>query len=427
MTESDNSLLFSTQDLPQDRRFRRFVALLSFVLCLFASSVLVSSGVVAKEIGPNEDLCRVINDPLTENELVLAPGEYQGPCTIRRGGDAERPLIIRAKEETNRPHINYQGESANVLEIRADHVIMKGLAFGPSKVDAIRIRSNKNVQVIDCEFFQIGGIAVVANQSSLDGLIVSGNVVRDSRATAMYFGCHDGNSCRLGSIIIEKNVIDGVSAAFNEIGYGIQVKLNSSAIIRENAVRNTKGPGIMIYGSDQISLKESLIERNFVSGSRTSSAIVIGGGPAIVRNNIALYSVQSGIGLENYGRRGLLRQIIVGFNSVYGNKTGGITAPQTSVSDTFLIGNVGWNDSEAAVFPSDQSGIWQSDNLNCDQRCFANPGDLDFLPVPGSPLDRHRVRFSAAWLPKVDFFGKPRNSPPRAGAVESIGRPWLLP
>lgn len=205
--------------------------------------------------------------------------------------------------------------------------------------------------MIDCEFVEIGGIAVVANQSSLQGLVVSRNRVRDSRSRRCTLGVTMAMPAECLASSFEKNRIDGVTAAVNEIGYGIQVKLNSSAIIRDNAIKDTKGPGIMVYGAHDTST-ESLIERNFVSGSRTSSGIVIGGGPAIVRNNITLFSVVSGIGLEDYGQRGLLRHIKLGFNSVYGNKMGGITAPQEKVADTLLVGNVGWNDSTPSVFPA---------------------------------------------------------------------------
>lgn len=388
-------------------------------------TMLGASKVRAKEIGPDEDLCRAINDPASGDEVVLRPGEYRGPCMIRRDGAADRPLVIRAQDPGHRPHIGYDGESANVLEIRADHVVVTGLSFGPTRknVDGVRIRAGKDVAVIDCEFVKMGGIAVAANQSSLQGLLVSQNIVSLSNATAMYFGCHDGTSCRLSNLVIEKNQIDGVAAADNEVGYGIEVKLNSTAVIRENIVRDTKGPGIMIYGARDAA-DESVIERNFVSGSRTSSGIVLGGGPAIVRNNIASFNSVGGIGLEDYGQRGLLRGIKIGFNSVYGNASGGVTAPAPGkLADTMLVANVGWNHAPAPVFPPSQAGLVESDNLNCDRACFAEPEDDDFSPARNTALDLRRVAFKGAWRPEDDFFGHRRNSSPKIGAVETAGRP----
>src|SRR5713101_1965953 len=79
-------------------------------------------------------------------------------------------------------------------------------------------------------------IAVVANHWNVHGLVARNNVIRDSLATAMYFGCHDGITCSITGLLVEGNLIQGVTAPDPEIGYGIQVKLNSSAIIRSNVV-----------------------------------------------------------------------------------------------------------------------------------------------------------------------------------------------
>jgi len=397
------------------------------VFAVLAAGILAITAVrvaESREVGPDDPFCRAINDPASGDEIVLRPGEYRGPCMIRRGGGADRPLVVRAKDPANRPQIVYEGDSANVFEVRSDHVVIEGLSFGPTQrnVDGIRIRANRDVSVIDCEFYRLGGIAVAANQSNLHGLRVSGNVIKGSNATAMYFGCHDGEACRLSGVVIERNRIDGVDASEKEVGYGIQVKLNSTAVIRDNLIRNTKGPGIMIYGARDLSL-ESLIERNFVTGSRTSSGIVIGGGPAIVRNNIAAFNSVGGVGLEDYGQRGLLRSIKIGFNSVYGNKGGGVTAPPPGkLEDTVLVANAGWSDGKKATFPEPQQGLTERDNLACARDCFIDPANGDFSPAADSVLRGRESSFNATWLPADDFFGHPRKSPPRIGAVESPGR-----
>src|SRR5262249_60454443 len=103
----------------------------------------------------------------------------------------------------------------------------------------------------------------------------------------------------------------------------MQVKLNSVAVIRDNVVVKTKGPGIMVYGSRDL-LTRTVVERNFVTASRSSSGIVIGGGPVVVRNNIAVGNADYGIVLENYHRRGLLRGIVVARNTAYGDLKGAI-------------------------------------------------------------------------------------------------------
>jgi hypothetical protein len=267
----------------------------------------------------------------------------------------------------------------------------------------------------------MGGIAVAANQSTMQGLLVSGNRLSLAGATAMYFGCHDGEACRLSNLVIEKNHIDGVSAAENEVGYGIQVKLNSASVIHDNRIQDTKGPGIMIYGSREYST-ESLIERNFIASSRTSAGIVIGGGPVLVRNNIAIGNALGGIALQDYSQRGLLRQIKVGFNTLLDNGKGAITATQDKLAETMIVGNVGLAGAQGSLFPPRQNGLVASDNVFCEKSCFADVDGFDLSPARGSILDRRSVGLKAAWFPQDDFFGQRRQSPPKFGAVETAGR-----
>jgi hypothetical protein len=46
-------------------------------------------------------------------------------------------------------------------------------------------------------------------------------------------------------------VTSSVDAQEDEVGYGLQVKLNSTAVIRDNVIVDTKGPGIMVYGAGE--------------------------------------------------------------------------------------------------------------------------------------------------------------------------------
>src|ERR1044071_926435 len=208
-------------------------------------------GLSAKEIGPQANLCAEINALEPGETLTLRPGEYRGPCRIRRGGSAEAPITIQAQDALARPQIVYDKQSSNVFEIEADYVSLRGLKLGPTQkgIDGIRIRAHAGVTVEDCEFTQLGGIAIAATQTSVRGLIVRRNVITESAATAMYFGCHDGVGCRISDLLVERNFIHGVDAPEPEIGYGIQIKLNSSGVIRDNVIADTKGPAIMIYGS----------------------------------------------------------------------------------------------------------------------------------------------------------------------------------
>ena len=359
---------------------------------------------------------------------MLAPGDYQGPCAIRRGGELGIPIVIRAADPARRPRILYSGSTTNVFEVRASNVTIRGLEFGPTHpdADAIRIFNANGVTIEDCHFNHLGSLAVVANHASVRGLVVRRNVIRNSLATALYFGCHDGNGCSITGLVIEGNFIDGVTAPDPQIGYGMEVKLNSSAVIRDNIVMNTKGPGIMVFGSQNPAMS-SLIERNVTIGSRTSSGIVVGGGPVIVRNNIAASNEEAGIGLEDYKKRGLLRGVIVVNNTLYKNQTGAITAPENGVSGVVIVNNAGHGSLGSRTYPAAQTGLRLVGNVDCTaMACFSNPEQRDFSPHAASILRAAGTPWSEAWMPREDYFRARRSNPPTVGAIERPSPPLAL-
>src|SRR5262245_32829390 len=226
---------------------RRTLRLLTVVVVTAFNLIALSPArASAREIGPGVDFCTAVHSLPQGEALLLLSGDYQGPCAIRRGGDAGAPLVIRAADPAQRPRIVYGGRDSDVIQVRASHITLRGLEFGPTQqgVDAVRIFNGGDVTVEDCAFTHLGGIAVVANHSSVHGLMVRRNVIRNSTSTAMYFGCHDGEGCVVSGLVVEGNFIENITAPDPEIGYGIQFKLNSPGTIRDNIVINTKGPGI---------------------------------------------------------------------------------------------------------------------------------------------------------------------------------------
>jgi parallel beta helix pectate lyase-like protein len=382
----------------------------------------------AAEIGPEDDLCAAINRLQPGEELRLRPGDYQGPCVIRRGGSPGTPITIAAADPQQRPRILYDGLTANVFEVRAGHVVIRGLEFGPTNldVDAIRIIVGNGIVIENCRFFQLGGIAITANNMSVRGLTVRGNVIEASRSTGMYFGCHDGQRCVVSDLLVAGNLIRGISAAPDQVGYGLEVKLNSSGIVRDNVILRTKGPGIMVYGARDL-LTQNLVERNVVMGSARAAGIVVGGGPTVVRNNVVLTNSDGGISLQDYGQRGLLRKIAVVHNTIYGNLVGGITIEGHEARDTTLLNNAIQSPGGSPAVPAARPGVWTAGNVDCTYRaCFMQPDGLDFSPFPGSALVGPGALAAGDALPRDDLFRVRRAIPPTVGAIERPSGPIPL-
>lgn len=402
-------------------------ALLAAGLWLMAVGLPFSSSAAA-EIGPDANLCAALDGLQPGEDLILLPGDYRSGCVIRRGGLPGSPMVIRAADPARRPRLVHPGHPTNMLEVRANDVVIRSLDFAPAlaEVDGIRIILGNRITVEDCHFIQMGGIAVVANHMSVRGLTVRRNVISDANATGMYFGCHDGFGCAVSGLLVEQNYIHGVTAPRPEIGYGIQVKLNSAGVIRDNVIVDTKGPGIMVYGSRDL-VATSVVERNFTKGSRTSSGIVVGGGPVLLRNNISMGNFDSGIGLEDYGRRGLLRRSVVAHNTIYGNQQSGISVPDQGPVEALIINNAVHARAGTLALPATRSGLRLSGNVDCSlPLCFANPDGLDFSPFPGSLLVGIR-RSQAGESPSIDdFFGTRRRMPPVTGAIEGPSGPLRL-
>ncbi len=402
--------------------FRPGLAAAFSVLCL------VCGRGEGAEIGPEVDLCLTLSSLQAGEELVLRPGDYRAGCVIRQGGTPGAPVVIRGSGREGPARLVHPGGDSNLLNIRASDVTIRGLHFGPtpSDADGIRIFAGSRISVEECQFSRMGGIAVVANHSSVRGLTVRRNVIVDSGATAMYFGCQDGIGCTVSGLLVERNFIRGVTAPEPQIGYGLEVKLNSSGTIRDNVILETKGPGIMTYGARDL-LSMNIVERNVVVGSRQSSGIVVGGGPAIVRNNVTVANHDAGIGIENYRQRNLLRAIILAHNTVYGNVGAGISVPDGEVRDILVVNNAAQSWGGTSALPGPRAGLQLRGNVDCTWApCFMNPQGMDFSPFAGSLLTGPGMVRVESWMPRDDLFGKARGTPPTVGAIEHPSGPLPL-
>ena len=87
---------------------------------------------VARSLTPGSDWCATVNAARPGDEVVLADGDYAGPCWIRAGGRRGAPIVIRSAEGT-RARIVFLESHDNVINVAASFVTLRGLAFGPTR------------------------------------------------------------------------------------------------------------------------------------------------------------------------------------------------------------------------------------------------------------------------------------------------------
>jgi hypothetical protein len=220
---------------------------------------------------------------------------------------------------------------------------------------------------------------------------------------------------------VERNYIRRVGAPNPQIGYGLEVKLNSQAVIRDNVIVETKGPGIMIFGSKDPA-RVSLVERNLVIGSRQSSGILIGGGPVVVSNNIVVQNGEGGIGLQDYKNRGLLRGVTIVHNTSYLNDEAGIRLPDKGIQDVTIVNNAAYSTAGKPALPARRPGLRMLGNVDCAYLlCFIDAQAGDFSPAFGSPLVGPGVMLDERWFPRDDYHGLRRGLVPTVGAIDRPG------
>ncbi|MEX0704357.1 MAG: right-handed parallel beta-helix repeat-containing protein [Planctomycetales bacterium] len=294
-------------------------------------------------VDPGKSYRPLLRELRPGDELVLLPGEYEGDALLQVSGTREKPITIRGViDGDRRPEMRLTGRRGNLWRIEANHLVIRDLAFHAARGYAIRIGRAEGIVIENCLFRDCGGGAISANSGDVNGLRISGCRFLEMPVPPNYIGHHDGK-LDVRDFVFERNVIDGSKIRTSGIGYGIQLKLNvRGGVIRENFITGTQGPGIMVYGADAAKPDDaSLIERNIVVGSRTCPGIVVGGGPAVVRNNLVIGCRGGGIALQNYGGRNLLDRITLVDNLALANQRHdfSVTRPVTAFVAT---GNRSW-------------------------------------------------------------------------------------
>jgi len=365
-------------------------------------TLLAAQAATTEFVDPGENWCSIVNSAKSGDEIVLRAGDHAGPCAITVAGVTLRGEPAR---------IVYSGSSSNVIDVKADDVTLIGLQFGPtnSAIDAIKIKSGSRTHVEGCSFTQVGGISVAANSSDSSGIVIRDNRFTDLQSTGVYLGCHSGaSSCASTDFLIEGNVIDGVTSS-SGVGYGIEIKVDSWGVLRDNVIRDARGPAIHIFGSYDDG-RVSLVEGNYLLDSWVNNTLEIGGGPAVVRNNIVHGDATYALYVYDYGGRGITRDV-----QVLGNTFDGDVGLASGVWKSGL-GHAFQDNALTTALPSPISGVPMDGNVRCDGSCWTG----DYWPIDGGPLTTGGVNATDL---VVDFCGQDRSDPPHVGALQRTGGP----
>jgi hypothetical protein len=377
-------------------------------------------------LGPDDNWCRQVNKARPGDAVLLSAGIYERPCRIRNSGTPGRPITLGSAADpgSQRAKLTYRGNSANVLElVGASNVVIRDLDFVRTRrfVDAIRIKRGSDILIENCRFSGIAGISVAAGNGDTARISIRGNTFEHLAATAIYIGCHQGD-CRADDMRVEDNLIAGVNPPDQQIGYGLQLKLNAWGRVRNNRVFDTKGPGIMVYGSHNPA-HESVVSGNLVQGSRTDGGIVVGGGPAWVYNNIAMENLFGGIVAQDYNDRDMQQDVRIVDNTVLDNYRSGIRVQHwragrgNVLADNAIVPFAGTPPLDPAEPEGEVVG-----NLVCREadKCFRDPwlDPYDLRPLKSGPLYRAAGEGAQAWRPELDFFGVRRPNRPSVGAIQ---------
>jgi IPT/TIG domain/Right handed beta helix region len=402
-------------------------AILVFLAASLAAGMAMGGTIV---VNTSSAWCGAVNAAAPGDTIVFSAGSYTGTCSITASGASGSPITLRSLSSApaDRAVLAYSGTSSNIFDVYGSYLVFRWLSFGPTAsgagVNPIKLRSSVQGVAVDQNVFQGTDIAVAANStgSTYQNISVTSNVLANLQSTGLYFGCHDGVSCHALNILIQGNRIDTVQPG-DGVGYGLEIKLNSYATILENTIYRSRGPGIDVYGSNRGD-PPSIVERNYVEGAVTDAGINVGGGPAIVRNNIVVGNGYNGIWAQDYGGRGLQQNVWIVENTALNNQVGGIKVSNWLVNagNVLAFNAIAPLPGTPALSPASPIADTLTGNISCSPAtaCFDQPGSApyDLWPLITGPLIGAAGTGAETWRVANDFLCAPRGSAADVGAMQ---------
>ena len=396
--------------------------------------------------GPADDVEAVINALAPGDELVLEAGTYTltERFSFALTGTQAAPIVIRAADGADvlfhRPDADQ-----NLWDFSGTWVTLRGLRFSGGSA-GLRVEGADHLTLEDCEIFDTADVALRMNDSGVTyrGVRILRNHIHDTGGTGegMYLGCNE-DGCRLLDGLIEGNWVHHTNGPTVTQGDGIELKEGSAGnVIRDNVIHDTNYPCILTYATLGNG-PANVIERNVLWSCGDHG--IQSAADAIIRNNIILGAVGTGIALQPHQSGAPGNQVVV-HNTIFNrggdalavrNATGDVVVANNAIyaeggfairvvgSDATVViaGNVGTGGIDGSAQPGLAAGDLALD--------FVDAHLDDALPLDCFPLEDGALvdAADAAYLAPDDFNGTDRAGSADVGAYrfDDGGNPgWTL-
>lgn len=397
------------------------------------------------EIAAGDDIEVAIAALQPGDELILGGGMYVVTelFSVDLVGSEAQPITIRAKDGEF-PHVHRPDANQNIVDIdNAQWVVFDGIEWSGGSA-GIRISSADHLTISNCEIHSTNDVAVRANDGGVtyEALHIVGNEIHDTSNTGegMYLGCNE-DACRIANSVIERNWVHHTNGPMITQGDGIEIKEGSHGnIIRDNVIHDTNYPCILTY-STVANGQPNIIEGNVMWNCGDHG--IQSAADSVIRNNIILSAVASGISLQPH-QSGAPANISVVHNTIVvpGSRAiniSGAVGPVTIANNAvyseagpaiMVGGELGQIDIVANVglggLSGGRSGYVDGDLIaDFVNAGFAGGVPNDVFPAAGALVGAGNPDYA----PEVDFNGLPTNNPPDVGAYayRPRGNPgWTL-
>ncbi len=324
-----------------------------------------------------DDWCDTLALTIGGDIVLLAPGDYVGPCTVPGTVNPVYPgdfTAVQAEDPFNQPRMLWDGASDHILDVTGTHVLVGLMTFPdvPAGVTGIRVRDGDTLWTRYLTFEQVAGTAIAYPSDVGDGR-VSEVAVLGGGGTGIDIAC---SGC---AAEVSYNLLLG-------LGTGARFGVGASGWLHDNIV----GEGATALVFDGGAAASTTIEQNLWAGDVGARVA----GPALVRNNYlvgGVLGVDVGSGVTLTG------------NTVASPMAWQV-APGSEVRNNAVDGPL------TPVEPGTDGG----GNVGCESGCFVDPVGWDWYPL---------TDWEGVADPELtgDYCGHARGETPTSGAMERIG------